>query len=80
MNGFHLVMEIFDSENPATGEAQARIPDCRDKDINKPVSKAKNYLLLRALIPNYDQPFLLFLHLMQLSLLQYTRQLLNKEK
>ena len=35
MNSFHLVIEIFDSENPATGEAWARIPHCGDKDVKK---------------------------------------------
>ncbi|MEM7168547.1 MAG: aldehyde dehydrogenase [Pseudomonadota bacterium] len=31
----------FDSENPTTGDVWARVPDCREADINKAVAAAK---------------------------------------
>ena len=34
--------EYIDSENPATGEAWARIPDCREADVNRAVAAAKS--------------------------------------
>lgn len=34
--------EYFDSENPATGQVWARLPDCREADINRAVAAAKS--------------------------------------
>ncbi len=41
-NKWHAPSEggYFDSENPATGEVWARIPDCREADVNRAVAAA----------------------------------------
>lgn len=42
-NGWHVPVEgkYFDSENPANGEVWARIPDCRQADVERAVAAAK---------------------------------------